>query len=55
MKVRSVINMLDINAYKEKNLYTYQQLIGKLIYLICKIRPDIAFAISQLNKHNTDS
>lgn len=24
------------------------------MYLICEIKPDIAFAIKQLNKHNTN-
>lgn len=46
--------MSDIDTYKEYDLHTYEQRIGKLIYLTCGTRPDIAFAIGQLSKHNTD-
>lgn len=35
MKAGSVIDLLDIDIYEEKGLYTYQQLIDKLKYLIC--------------------
>ena len=28
--------------------------MGKLIYLACKIRPNIIYVISQLSKHNTN-
>lgn len=42
--------MSDIGAYMEEDLNTYQQLIGKLIYLAYKTRSDIAFAAGQLSK-----
>ena len=54
MKIKSAINMSDVDVYKEEDLHTYQQLIGKLMYLACGTRPDIAFAIGQLSKHNAD-
>lgn len=54
IKAESVINILDTDIYKEKDLNTYRWLNGKLIYLACRIRPDIAFVISQLSRHNTD-
>ena len=54
IKAGSAIDISDINAYKEEDLYTYQQLIGKLIYLAYGTRPDIAFVIGQLSKHNVD-
>lgn len=44
--------MTGANVYKEEDFHTYQQLIGKLIYLTCGIKPDIMFAISQLSKYN---
>lgn len=45
MKAGSSIKMTDPEDYKEADLRTYQRLIGKLIYLVCGTRPDIAFAI----------
>lgn len=43
--------MGDPEDYEEADLRTYQQLIGKLMYLACGTRPDIAFTVS---KHNAD-
>ena len=54
MKARSAIEMNKPNDYNEADLATYQQLIGKLIYLVCGTRPDIAFAVGRLGKHNAD-
>ena len=46
MKAESAINMSNVDAFKEKNLHSYQQLIDEQMYLLYKIKPDIAFAIS---------
>lgn len=54
MKAGSAINITKADAYKEKNLHTYYQLIEKLIYLKCGTKSDITFAVDQLSKHNTD-
>lgn len=34
MKANSVIKMNDLNDYEKLNIKTYQQLIGKMIYLL---------------------
>lgn len=54
IKAGSAIDMSDVDAYEQENLHTYQRLIGKLMYLACGTRPDIAFAVGQLSKHNSD-
>lgn len=36
-------------------LYLYQHLIGKLIYLTCCTWPNITFITGQLSKYNSDS
>lgn len=54
IKASFVIDMTETDAYKEEDLHTYQRLIEKLIYLACRIRPDIAFAIGELSKYNAD-
>ena len=54
MKAGSAIEMLDPDDYNETNLHGYQCLIEKLMYLVCGTRPDIAFAVGQLSKHNAD-
>ena len=35
-------------------MIVYQQLVGKLIYLACETRPNIAFVIKQLSRYNSD-
>ena len=54
MKAGSTIKMNEPNDYDEVDFVTYQRLIGKLIYLACGTRPNIAFAVGRLGKHNTD-
>lgn len=54
MKVSSFIEMLEPHNYKEADLTIYQQLLGKLMYLACKTRPDITFIFRRLSKHNVD-
>ena len=54
MKAALVIDMSEVNDYKDEDLHTYQRLINKLMYLIFGTRSDIAFAIGQLRKHNVD-
>lgn len=55
MKAGSAIDIFEANDYKKEDLRTYQCFIGKLIYLVYRIRPDIVFAVDQLSKHNADS
>ena len=54
IKAGLAIDMPNANNYEETELLEYQQLIGKLMYFACGTRPDIAFAIGQLSKHNAD-
>lgn len=54
IKTCSTIEMLDLNDYDKTNLYKYQCLIGKLMYLLCETKPNIAFVVSQLSRHNAD-
>ena len=46
--------MIDPEDYKKVDLYIYQRIIGKLMDLSYEIRPDIAFIIGQLRRHNAD-
>lgn len=39
---------------KEINIKAYQHIIKKLIYLLCGTRPNIAFVVSQLSRHNAN-
>ena len=54
MKAGSFIEMNEPDDYDEANLGDYQRLIGKLMYLACRTRPDIAFVVGRLSKHNAD-
>lgn len=55
MKTGSAIEITEPKDYKETDLRTYQQLIGKLMYLACGKRPDISFTVGQLSRYNADS
>ena len=46
--------MSKTDDYEEKDLYTYQRLIVKLMYLSCGTKPDIAFAVGLLGRYNVD-
>lgn len=54
MKAGLAIEMLDTENYEETDLREYQRLIGKLMYLACGTRPDIAFVVGHLSKQNAD-
>lgn len=54
MKAGSFIEIDEPDSYEKADLGVYQRLIGKLMYLTCGIRPDIAFAVGRLSKHNAD-
>lgn len=54
MKADSAIEMSEPKDYEEADLSTYQRLIGKLLYLLCGTRSDIAFVVGQLSRHNAD-
>lgn len=54
MKAKSAIKISEPDNYDKINIYMYQQLINKLIYLTFGIKPDIAFAIRQFNRHNAN-
>lgn len=46
--------MSQHDNYEKAEIKLNQQLIGKSIYLLCGTRPNIAFAIGQLSKYNSD-
>ncbi len=54
IKAGCFIEMSEHNDYKEVEIKPYQRLIGELMYLSCETRPDIALAVGQLSKHNSD-
>lgn len=54
MKAGSAIEMIKYNNYKNIKIKLYQHLISKLLYLACGTRPDIAFIVDFLSRHNTD-
>ncbi|UYV62945.1 hypothetical protein LAZ67_2002573 [Cordylochernes scorpioides] len=45
-------NLDNFNSSKEVNKTQYQELIGSLLYLSTKSRPDIAFAVTLLSRYN---
>ena len=56
LPVKADSNFIPSQAedHQQVDLTTYQRLVGKLIYLICGTRPDIAFVVGQLSRHNSD-
>lgn len=54
MKGDLIIDMPDTDDYEATKLHEYQQLIGKLMYLICETKPNIIFEVDQLSKYNAN-
>lgn len=54
METGCFIDMQELGDYKKAEIKPYQQLIDKLIYLLCGTKPNIFFIIRQLNKYNAD-
>lgn len=46
--------MTDLENYKKTDFCTYQRFVKKLIYFSYDIRPDIAFVVEQLSRHNAN-
>lgn len=55
MKAENFIKMQYKGDYKKADIKVYQYLIGKLIYLSCRIQSNVLFVIGQWNKPNPDS
>ena len=54
IKAESSLILDQVGDPRPINMGVYQQLLGKLMYLAYRIRPDIAFVIGQLSKHNSN-
>ena len=54
VKAGSTFFLDHAGNYQQADLITYQRLIGKLMYLSCGTRPNIAFVVGQLSWHNSD-
>ena len=54
VKAGSTLFLDQVGDHQQANLTEYQRLIGKLMYLSCGTRPDIAFVVGQLSCHNSD-
>ena len=54
MKAGSAIEMIEHNDYEDTEIKPYQHLIGKLMYQACDTKPDIAFIVGLLSRHNAD-
>ncbi len=55
MKACCFIEMSEPGDYEKVDIKPYQRLIGKLMYLSCGTRSDIAFVVGQLSKYNLDT
>lgn len=51
----SAVEMFGPKNYDKTDLYEYLRQISKLMYLLYRTRPNIAFAVSQLSRHNVNS
>ena len=54
VKAGSTLILDQAEDHQQVDLTEYQRLVGKLIYLSCGTRPDIAFVVGQLSRHNSD-
>lgn len=46
--------MTDLEDYKKTELWVYQHLIGKFIYLASETKPNITFIIGQISKYSAN-
>lgn len=51
IKIGSFIKIIELDNYEKVELQLYQYFIGKLIYFVFNIRPDIMFVVGQLSKY----
>ena len=54
IKAGSSLILDQAGDYLPTKMVVYQQLVEKLIYLACGMRPDIAFVVRQLSRHNSN-
>lgn len=54
IKTSFSIKMIESNSYEEAESWLYYCFIGKLMYLVYGTRSDIAFAVRQLSKYNSN-
>lgn len=52
MKAGSSLILDQAGDHLPTNMVVYQRLVKKLMYLACGARPDIAFVVGQLSRHN---
>ena len=54
IKAGSSFTLNQARDHLPTDLIAYQHLIGKLMYLACETRPDIAFVVGQVRRHDSD-
>ena len=54
VKAGLTLTFNQVDNHTPADMVAYQRLVGKLIYLVCGTRPDIAFVMGQLSRHNSD-